>query len=50
MAHNIQLQAVELGIGCVLVAGFQDEATAAVLGLEPGLTPVLHLCLGVAKR
>jgi len=49
MAQNIQLQAVELGIACVLVAGFQDEATATVLGLEQGITPVLHLCLGMVK-
>ena len=33
--------------GSVLVAGFNDEATGTVLGLEEGVVPVLHLCVGV---
>ena len=45
-AQNVQLQAVSEGLGCVLVAGFKDEATANLLDLKPPLAPVLHLCLG----
>lgn len=32
-AQNVQLQATVDGLGCVLVAGFKDEATAGVLKL-----------------
>lgn len=45
-AQTISLQAVAEGLGCVLVAGFKDEATAGVLNLEPPLAPVLHMCFG----
>lgn len=45
-AQNTQLMAVAMGLGCVLVAGFRDEATAEVLGLEAPVAPVLHLCFG----
>ncbi len=45
-AQNIYLQAAVEGLGCVLVAGFKDEATAAILGLEPPVEPVLHMCFG----
>lgn len=45
-AQNVQLQAVAEGIGCVLVAGFKDEATAEALGVTAPIAPVLHLCLG----
>ncbi len=45
-AQNVQLQAAAEGIASVLVAGFNDEMTAAVLGLETPVAPVLHLCLG----
>jgi nitroreductase len=48
-AQNVALQAAAEQLGCVLVAGFQDEATAKVLKLEPPYRPVLHLCLGVAS-
>lgn len=47
-AQNLQLQATVESIGSVLVAGFNDEATAAVLGLAVPVAPVLHVCLGVA--
>lgn len=46
-AQNVALQATAEGLGCVLVGGFRDDATAAVLGLELPYAPVLHLCLGV---
>ncbi len=45
-AQNVYLQAAAEGIACVLVAGFQDEATAAVLRLEVPVAPVLHMCFG----
>ena len=45
-AQNIYLQAAAEGIACVLVAGFQDEATAGVLNLETPVAPVLHICFG----
>ena len=46
-AQNMLLQAAADGLGGVLVAGFLDEATGAVLGLSAPLSPVLHLCLGL---
>lgn len=45
-AQNIYLQAAAEGIACVLVAGFQDEATAGVLNLAAPVAPVLHMCFG----
>lgn len=46
-AQNVQLQAASESIGSVVVAGFNDEATAAVLGLTVPEDPVLHVCLGL---
>ncbi|SMF17148.1 SagB-type dehydrogenase domain-containing protein [Tistlia consotensis] len=46
VAQNVQLAAVAAGLGAVLVAGFEDAATAEALGLEPPLGPLLHLCFG----
>lgn len=45
-AQNALLQAAAEGLGGVLIAGFDDEATAAALNLEPPLAPLLYLCLG----
>ena len=45
-AQNVQLQAASEGLACVLVAGFRDETTAQILGLEAPIAPVLHLCFG----
>lgn len=45
-AQNVLLQATAEGLGCVLVAGFRDEATARILDLEAPVAPVLHLCFG----
>ncbi len=45
-AQNIYLQATAEGLACVLVAGFQDEATAKVLNLAAPVAPVLHMCFG----
>jgi len=45
-AQNALLAATSMGIGGVLVAGFNDDATASVLQLPEPLAPVLHLCFG----
>ncbi len=45
-AQNLQLMASAEGLGCVLVAGFADEATSSALELSPPVAPILHLCLG----
>jgi nitroreductase len=45
-AQNVLLQATAEGLGCVLIAGIDDEATAKALGLEPPMVPLLHLCFG----
>lgn len=45
-AQNALLQATAEGLGAVLVAGFQDRATAEVLDLAPPFAPLLYLCLG----
>lgn len=45
-AQNALLQAAAEGLGGVLVAGFQDAATAEVLGLAAPFAPLLYLCLG----
>ncbi|WP_319518777.1 nitroreductase family protein [uncultured Martelella sp.] len=46
VAQNIQLQAVEEGLGSVLVGGFDDEATAGVLELPAPLAPLTLMCIG----
>lgn len=45
-AQNVALRAADLGLACVLVAGFADDATAAALRLPAPFSPVLHLCFG----
>ncbi|MDR9426466.1 MAG: diguanylate cyclase, partial [Marinobacter sp.] len=35
-----------LGIGCVLVAGFEDSRVKEALGLPSGLEPAALLCIG----
>ncbi len=45
-AQNLQLQAVAEGLGSVWVGGFNDEATADVLGLRAPLAPIIQLCVG----
>lgn len=43
-AQNIALQAAELGLGCVFVGGFDDDAIRACLGIET--EPLVMLPLG----
>jgi SagB-type dehydrogenase family enzyme len=45
-AQNALLQATVEGLGGVLIAGFEDGATAQALGLAPPFAPLLYLCLG----
>jgi SagB-type dehydrogenase family enzyme len=45
-AQNALLQATAEGLGGVLIAGFEDEATAAALDLAQPFAPLLYLCLG----
>lgn len=45
-SQNLQLQAVAEGLGSVWVGGFNDEATADVLGLPAPLAPIIQLCFG----
>lgn len=47
-AQNMMLQATSLGLGSVLVAGFDDDRTSKILGLGRPLSPVLHICFGWA--
>ncbi|MEJ6401853.1 nitroreductase family protein [Yoonia sp. 2307UL14-13] len=47
-AQNMMLMATNMGLGSVLVAGFDDDRTADALGLELPFSPVLHLCFGIA--
>lgn len=49
-AQNGQLAAAALGLSSVIVAGFEDEATADCLDLNAPWTPVLHLCLGLPEN
>jgi len=48
VAQNIHLYATSLGLGQVLVAGFDDAAMSEKLQLPEGLNPVALLCLGQA--
>lgn len=45
-SQNMHLVAAAEGLACVPVAGFRDEATAAVLQLPAGCEPLMHLCIG----
>lgn len=47
IAQNVALVATALGLGSVLVAGFDDDATADVLVLGNSLQPLLHICVGL---
>jgi len=46
VAQNVQLQGTALGIGMVLVGGFDNERVKAVLKLPSELEPSALLCLG----
>ena len=46
-AQNLALQAVALGLGTVVVGGFDSAAVARLLRLPPGEQPVVLLPIGV---
>ncbi|MGR3377884.1 SagB/ThcOx family dehydrogenase [Salipiger abyssi] len=48
IAQNLSLQAVEMELGSVLVAGFDDDKTAEVL--QAPITPLMHICFGRKRR
>ncbi|MBT2774686.1 SagB/ThcOx family dehydrogenase [Halomonas sp. ISL-60] len=46
VAQNVHLQSTALGVGCVLVAGFDDTRVKEALRLPPDLEPTALLCIG----
>ncbi|MFT7373502.1 MAG: SagB-type dehydrogenase family enzyme [Oleiphilaceae bacterium] len=50
LAQNVHLQATDIGIGCVLVAGFKDSLAKAILRLSSDLEPTALLCIGPRRE
>nr|WP_284048020.1 SagB/ThcOx family dehydrogenase [Marinobacter sp. ATCH36] len=46
LAQNVHLQSTALGVGCVLVAGFDGARVKDALRLPSGLEPTALLCIG----
>jgi SagB-type dehydrogenase family enzyme len=46
LAQNVHLQSTALGVGCVLVAGFDDSRVKEALRLPTDLEPTALLCIG----
>lgn len=46
LAQNVHLQSTALGVGCVLVAGFDDSRLRKALRLPADLEPTALLCIG----
>jgi len=46
LAQNVHLQSTALGVGCVLVAGFDDSMVKQALRLPSDLEPTALLCIG----
>ncbi|WP_386077973.1 nitroreductase family protein [Vreelandella sp. F11] len=46
LAQNVHLQSTALGVGCVLVAGFDNARVKEVLRLPSDLEPTALLCIG----
>ncbi|NYS61244.1 nitroreductase family protein [Halomonas salicampi] len=44
--QNVHLQSTALGVGCVLVAGFDDSRVKEALKLPTDLEPTALLCIG----
>ena len=49
VAENVHLQATGLGVGCVLVGGFDDAKVKGTLNLPQELEPTALLCLGAVS-
>lgn len=47
-SQNLALQAAALGLGTVVIGGFDDAAVAAALRLPPGELPVVMMPIGTA--
>ncbi len=50
VAQNLHLTATEMGLGGVLVGGYDDAEVARVFGLVPPLEPVLLFCVGAVEE
>jgi SagB-type dehydrogenase family enzyme len=46
LAQNVHLRATDLGLGAVLVAGFDDERAKKALKLPPDAEPTALICIG----
>jgi len=46
LAQNVHLQCTALGIGCVLVAGFDDSKVKEAFGFPSDVEPTALLCIG----
>jgi nitroreductase len=46
LAQNVHLRATDLGLGGVLVAGFNDESAKKVFKLPPDAEPTALICIG----
>lgn len=46
LAQNVHLRSTALGVGCVLVAGFNDSKVKEALRLPSDLEPTALLCIG----
>lgn len=46
LAQNVHLRATDLGLGAVLVAGFDDEQAKKILKLVPDAEPTALICIG----
>ena len=45
-SQNLALQAVALGLGTVVIGGFDEAAVTRVLGLQPGEQPLVLMPIG----
>ena len=46
LAQNVHLQCTALGLGCVLVGGFDDARVKKIFGLPKGMVPTALICIG----
>lgn len=49
VAENVHLQAAALGLGCIVVAGFDDAAFSTALQLPEGHEPTTMLAIGAPR-
>ncbi len=50
LAQNVHLQSTALGVGCALVAGFNDSKVKEALRLPSELEPTALLCIGQRRN